>query len=66
MGRTEGLTFKQQRVCELVVLGRTAKEIAQELGIGSRTVEQHRDAIYRKMGVRNAIELVRKTLGVME
>lgn len=60
------LTIKQKRVCDLVVKGRTAKQIAQELGIGPRTVEGHRDAIYRKLGVRNAIELVRKTLGGLE
>lgn len=60
------LTAKQQRVCDLVVKGCTAKEIAQQLGIGARTVEGHRAAIYRKLGVRNAIELTRKTLETAE
>lgn len=60
------LTTKQQRVCDLVVKGWTAKEIAQKLGIGPRTVEGHRDAIYRKLGVRNAVELTRKTLETAE
>lgn len=68
MGRTEQpeLTIRQQRVCDLVVKGLTAKEIGQKLGIGARTVESHRDTIYRKLGVRNAVELVRKTMGAME
>jgi DNA-binding NarL/FixJ family response regulator len=55
-----GLTAKQQGVCDLVVLGWSNKEIATKLGIDYRTVETHRAAIFRKMGVRNAVELVRK------
>lgn len=57
------LTGKQQLVCNLVTQGWTSKEIAQKLGIGPRTVEGHRDAIYEKLGVRNAVELTRKVLG---
>jgi DNA-binding NarL/FixJ family response regulator len=58
----EPLTRKQKQVCDLVTLGLGSKEIAHQLGIGPRTVEGHRLAIYRKMGVRNAVELTRKTL----
>jgi len=60
------LTARQQTICDLITLGRTNKEIAFELGIGSRTVECHRETIYRKHGVRNAVELVRKMLGATE
>lgn len=60
------LTTKQQEVCDLVTKGWTAKEIAQRLGIGSRTVESHRNAIYEKMGVHNAVQLTRKILGASE
>lgn len=56
------LTAKQQQVCDLVVRGFTAKEIGQKLGICARTVEGHRDTIYRKLSVRNAVELVHKIL----
>jgi DNA-binding NarL/FixJ family response regulator len=67
MARTEmGLTIKQQRVCDLVAKGLTTKEIAQQLGIGVRTVEGHRDVIYQKLGVRNAVQLVRKMLGASQ
>lgn len=57
------LTLQQHRVCELLAHGLTNKEIAAEMGIGPRTVEGHREAIYKKAGVRNAVELVRKLLG---
>jgi len=57
------LTSKQQQVCDLVARGFSNKEIARKLGIGVRTIEGHRKCIYDKMGVRNAVELVRKLLG---
>lgn len=60
------LTLQQQRVCELVSRGLSNKEIASEMGIGSRTVENHRLLVYRKLGVRNAVELVRKVMGATE
>lgn len=59
----EVLTMKQQRVADLVSQGQTTKEIAQRLGLAPRTVEGHKDAIYVKLGVRNAVELTRKILG---
>lgn len=60
------LTAKQQQVCDLIAKGHSNKEIGDSLGISSRTVEEHRKAIFKKFEVRNAVELVRKTLGVTE
>lgn len=57
------LSPKQQQVCALIVEGKTNREIATALHIGRRTVEDHRAEIFRRMKVRNAVELVRKTLG---
>lgn len=57
------LTAKQQRVCDLVCRGFSNKEIAETVGISVRTVESHRDVIFHKTGVRNAVELTRKMLG---
>lgn len=57
------LTPRQQTVCDLIALGWTSKEIGSKVGISSRTVEFHRIAIFKKLEVRNAIELVRKLLG---
>lgn len=58
--RSLSLTERQRGVCDLVTQGFSNKEIGRRLGIGHRTVECHRAEIYRKVGVRNAIELVRK------
>jgi DNA-binding NarL/FixJ family response regulator len=56
------LTEKQTEVRDLIALGLTAKEIASRLNISHRTVEWHREEIYRRMGVSNAIEMIRKML----
>jgi DNA-binding CsgD family transcriptional regulator len=54
-----GLTLKQKIVCDLVVTGLSSKEISRRLGISKRTVDSHRVEVYRKKGVKNAVELVR-------
>ncbi len=59
----QGLTHRQQEVSSFLARGWTNKEIANELGISRRTVEDHRGAIYDKLGVRNVVELTRKILG---
>jgi DNA-binding CsgD family transcriptional regulator len=37
--------------------------MANELGIGQRTVDTHVQALYRKLGVCNRHELLQKVLG---
>lgn len=65
MGRDNRvLTDRQREISRLLASGRNNKEIATELGISRRTVEDHRSVIYDKMGVRNVVELTRKILGV--
>jgi len=65
VGQENGvLTDRQQEISRLLAHGRNNKEIANELGISRRTVEDHRSAIYEKLGVRNVVELTRKLLGV--
>jgi DNA-binding CsgD family transcriptional regulator len=55
-GRT--LTRREQEVLDLAAGGASAKEIAERLVIGERTVETHLANIYRKLGVRSRVELV--------
>lgn len=63
---TDLFTLKQRRVCDLLTLGLSNKEIAGRLGIGARTVESHRKIVFQKAGVRNAVELARKMLGATQ
>lgn len=55
---------RERQVCKLLVLGKSNKEIAIELGISSRTVESHREHILKKLQVRNVVELVRAVYGI--
>jgi len=53
------LTPRQQEVCALILLGLTNKEIAIRLRVSWRTVEDHREKIFEKYGVRSAVHLLR-------
>jgi DNA-binding CsgD family transcriptional regulator len=52
------LTPTEQRIAELVALGRRNREIAGELLVSVATVEAHLTRMYRKLQVRNRTELV--------
>jgi DNA-binding NarL/FixJ family response regulator len=53
------LSPREREVLHLVVDGLTIKEIAQRLGISTKTAENHRGRVLAKLGVRNSAELVR-------
>ena len=61
-GALAALTPRERDVLRGIVRGRTNKEIAAELGIGSRTVETHRESLMRKLGVRTVAGLTRLAL----
>ena len=54
------LTPRELDVARLAALGHTAPEIAQQLVIGTRTVETHLVRIYAKLGVSSKRELVQR------
>jgi DNA-binding CsgD family transcriptional regulator len=53
------LTPTEQRVARLVADGKTNNEVAAELFLSRRTVEDNLSRIYRKLGVRSRAELAR-------
>ena len=57
------LSSRQKEVCELVAQGKTEAEIGAALGISHHTVKVHKSIAYRKLGVRNAVELTRSLIG---
>ena len=61
----EQLTGKEREVMDLMVEGKTNREIAEICGNSTRTVELHRARIFDKLRVSNAVELVR-VLGKLE
>jgi DNA-binding NarL/FixJ family response regulator len=53
------LTGREREVIQLLAEGNTNKEIALTLGISVKTVETHRAALMRKIGVNSIAEVVR-------
>jgi two-component system response regulator NreC len=56
------LTQRETDVLRLIALGHTNAEISQQLFLSVRTVETHRAAIQRKLGLSTRAELVRYAL----
>lgn len=52
------LTPREQDVMLCIARGMPNKIIGASLGISQRTVEAHRARIFRKLNIRNAVELV--------
>ncbi|MFI5365525.1 MAG: response regulator transcription factor [Candidatus Binatia bacterium] len=64
--RLARLTPREREVMELLVAGKTSKEIAVAMHVSVRTVEGHRRMVFSKMNVSSAAQLVRTVLGARE
>jgi two-component system, chemotaxis family, CheB/CheR fusion protein len=60
--RVASLTARQRQILDLVLAGHPSKNIAADLGISQRTVDNHRAAIMRKTGSKSLPALVRTVL----
>lgn len=60
--RVANLTPRQQQIMTLVLAGHPSKNIAADLHISQRTVENHRAAIMRRTGAASIPALVRLSL----
>jgi two-component system, chemotaxis family, CheB/CheR fusion protein len=60
--RLAGLTARQRQILDLVLAGHPSKNIAADLGISQRTVENHRAAIMHNTGSKSLPALVRLVL----
>lgn len=52
------LTHREKEILELIVKGKTSKEIARELFVSDQTVDSHKKNILSKVGVRSMNEIV--------
>ena len=57
-----GLTARQRQIMDLVLAGHPSKNIAFDLGISQRTVENHRASIMKKTGSKSLPALARTAL----
>jgi len=62
------ITPRQREVLRLVAQGKTTREIAAILGLSPRTIDTHRAELMARLGVRDAIGLVREAarLGLID
>jgi two-component system CheB/CheR fusion protein len=60
--RVAGLTPRQHQIMDLILAGHPNKNIASDLRISQRTVENHRAAIMRKTGSKSLPALARLAL----
>ena len=60
--KVAALSPRERQILALVLEGHPSKNIAADLGISQRTVENHRAAIMRKMGAKSLAQLVRLVL----
>jgi DNA-binding CsgD family transcriptional regulator len=58
-GTIDDLTAQELHVARLVAEGATNREAAATLFVSPKTIETHLNSVYRKLGVRSRVELVR-------
>jgi two-component system CheB/CheR fusion protein len=61
-GHVADLTAREREIMELVLSGQPSKNIAVDLGISQRTVENHRASIMKKTGSKSLPALARLAL----
>jgi DNA-binding NarL/FixJ family response regulator len=60
--RKPRLSKQEKAILQFIVRGCSSRQIAGELSLSVRTVENHRASMMKRLGVRNAVELVRRAL----
>lgn len=53
------LTSREFQIMDLVIQGLTTTEISERLSVSSRTIENHRYSLMKKLEVRNTAELIK-------
>ena len=56
--RLDELTPQERSVVDLVLMGRTNREVASQLFISVKTVQYHLTRVYARLGVRSRVELI--------
>jgi DNA-binding CsgD family transcriptional regulator len=56
------LSPREREVLELLAAGHTQREIAERIGVGTKSVETYRSRVAEKLGIKSRAELVRYAL----
>src|SRR3981081_444943 len=52
--RTDGLTAREVEILRRVTSGLTNRQLAEELGVSTRTIDAHLRSVYAKLGVKSS------------
>jgi len=61
-GAPDSLTATEIKVMALLGKGKSNKEIAQQLGCSVKTIKNHLNSVFQKLGVNNRTEAVVKAI----
>jgi FixJ family two-component response regulator len=64
--RCKLLTTREQQVMDLLMVGKSSKEIAVELKISTKTVDFHRQHLMDKMAVDSIVKLLQLKTGAVD
>jgi len=64
IGISEILTKREIQILQLILAGKTNKQIARALSRSRRTIEYHRNRLMHKLNVHNAAELVKRAIAI--
>jgi DNA-binding NarL/FixJ family response regulator len=56
------LSKKEKSIIAFIIDGASSREIAEKLSLSIRTVDNHRANMMKRLGVKNAVELVKRVL----
>lgn len=56
------LSKKEKAIVKFIIDGDSSREIAEKLNLSIRTVDNHRANMMKRLGVKNALELVKKVV----
>ncbi len=59
-GPKQSLSDRERQVARLIATGSTNREIAAELHLSAHTIKEYTSSLYRKLGVRNRAEAVKR------
>jgi two-component system response regulator DctR len=54
------LSEREMQIAKECCKGKSSRVIADEIGISKRTIDSHKAHIYRKLGIKNNVELIHK------
>ena len=60
--RINGLTTREVEILRLVTSGLTNRQLAERLGVSTRTVDAHLRSIYAKLGIKSRSAATRYTI----